>query len=483
MHQKTKLSISILFSLAVSSNAFGADPLHGDNSPGRLEATGSDNSQDQYTVITVDTSGNLGNVNSISGLSSLSLTGTLSSGSISTGSITSTSISASGNVSSSTLSTSGLATLNSTSITNSATVGGSLGVTGNTSLSTVSTSGLATLNSTSITNNATVGGTLGVTGTSTLGALNQTGTATINTSGSAATTIGNSDAASTTTINAGDSTISVSNGVTRMYSGSTTISGISSYTTAQTMSTTAGADKYVLQNGDANSQALLTNATVNNIIVGDTVVDGNMYINGSFELASNTSAKTTVSGGTSTLDGATSLTSGAVGISNNGGAVVDGNGKITATGATAPTASLTLTNGYGNTQGLVVTETQTTISGGAHLTSMTLDDSGATFTNAQTGAPVQVHGIADGTGDFDAVNIRQFGSAIASVSAMANIPEVAVDKTFSLGFGYGNHMDYESLAIGGTYRFTDNGVLKAGLATNTRGIGHTTVGLGAAWSW
>ena len=57
-----------------------------------------------------------------------------------------------------TLSTSGLATLNSASVTNNATVGGTLTVTGGISLSTASTSGLATLNSASVTNNANVGG-------------------------------------------------------------------------------------------------------------------------------------------------------------------------------------------------------------------------------------------------------------------------------------------------------------------------------------
>jgi hypothetical protein len=48
-------------------------------------------------------------------------------------------------------------------------VGGTLGVTGATSLSTLSTSGLATLNSASVTTSATVGTTLGVTGATTLG--------------------------------------------------------------------------------------------------------------------------------------------------------------------------------------------------------------------------------------------------------------------------------------------------------------------------
>jgi len=93
-----------------------------------------------------------------------------------------------GNTSLSTLSTSGLATLDSASITNNATVGGTLGVTGNTSLSTLSTSGLATLDSASITNNATVGGTLGVTG-----ALTANGGATLNSADSySSATVGNS---------------------------------------------------------------------------------------------------------------------------------------------------------------------------------------------------------------------------------------------------------------------------------------------------
>lgn len=62
-------------------------------------------------------------------------------------------------------------TFNVDSATGNTTISGTLGVTGDTSLSTVSTSGLATLDSASITNNATIGGTLGVTGASTLGAV------------------------------------------------------------------------------------------------------------------------------------------------------------------------------------------------------------------------------------------------------------------------------------------------------------------------
>jgi hypothetical protein len=80
----------------------------------------------------------------------------------------------------STVTTTGLATLNSASVTNNATVGGTLGVTGNTTLSTVTTTGQATLNSVSVTNNATIGGTLAVTGNTTLSTVTTTGQATLN---------------------------------------------------------------------------------------------------------------------------------------------------------------------------------------------------------------------------------------------------------------------------------------------------------------
>ena len=66
-------------------------------------------------------------------------------------------------------------------VTGNTTLGGTLGVTGNSTLSTLSTSGLATLNSASVTNNETVGGTLGVTGVTTLSStLGVTGLATFN---------------------------------------------------------------------------------------------------------------------------------------------------------------------------------------------------------------------------------------------------------------------------------------------------------------
>ncbi len=151
--------------------------------------------------------------------------------------------------------------------------------------------------------------------------------------------------------------------------------------------------------------------------------------------------------------------------------------------ATQSTASLTLTNGLGNTHGLVVTETQASLSGGTHSSTLTMDDSGGTFSNAQTGGPVQVHGVNDGTSDFDAVNVRQFAGAVASVTAMANIPQVDQDKTYAVGVGVGNFMGKNALAAGMTYRFTRNGVFKGSVSSAFATSDTTTLGLGFAWSY
>ena len=94
---------------------------------------------------------------------------------------------------------------------------------------------------------------------------------------------------------------------------------------------------------------------------------------------SNTSATTTVTSGQSILNN--QATNGQMSIANSGGpgASVDANGRITTGTVNQTSASLTLTNGIGETHGLVVTEEQSTLSGGIHSSSLTLNDYGATF--------------------------------------------------------------------------------------------------------
>jgi hypothetical protein len=237
---------------------------------------------------------------------------------------------------------------------------------------------------------------------------------------------------------------------------------------------------------------VVDNKLYTNKLSGNTFVDGNVYINGTLDYVSSNSANTTVIGsstGGSILATSTAAVQAGTAIVMKGvngtQTVVDAHGKLSnVTGtATQATASLTLTNGIGNTHGLVVTETQATLSGGTQSSSLTMADNGATFSDAQTGGPVQVHGVNDGTGDFDAVNVRQFSGAIAAVTAMANIPQVDQDKTFALGVGVGGFMGKTALAAGLSYRFTRNGVFKASLSSAMSSSNTDTLGLGAAWSF
>lgn len=207
----------------------------------------------------------------------------------------------------------------------------------------------------------------------------------------------------------------------------------------------------------------------------------------------NTTAGTTVTarGGNSTLSVANNnsrlaTTNSGMRVTEIGATniLVNANGQMTTGATTERTASLTVANTSGNTHGLVVQESKTTISGGTNSTSLTLDDSGARFANVATGAPVKVTGVADGTTDFDAVNWRQLKGAyagIASVAALAAIPAPAAGHRFSVGMGYGNFKSMHAIAVG----------VKAAIAKNisaTLGLGYNdnskeTVNAGIGFSW
>lgn len=311
----------------------------------------------------------------------------------------------------------------------------------------------------------------------------------LNTSGVGATTVGNGTGS--TLINAG-TTVSI-NGPTSasMTSGA---NGYKTYTTTQTVAATgtgAAANQYVLTNGtSAATQSLITStaAGIKNVMTGNTLIDGNVYINGTLNYSSSTSATTTVSG-----TGATGTTSAGMTVVNAGqagGVSVDANGKMTANATpTQTTSALTVTNTTtGQTHGFVVNETQAVMSGGTRSTSLTLNDNGATFSNSATGAPVTVTGVADGTQDFDAVNYRQLkqvAAGVAGVSAMANIPAVDQNKTFAFGAGIGQFQNQTALALGGSWRIAQNAVVKASVATSSgNNTSKSTVyGVGAGLSW
>jgi hypothetical protein len=356
-------------------------------------------------------------------------------------------------------------TINSTATT----VGGTLRVngatttrgitnTGNIATGTLNTTGAATLNSAAVTTNATVGGTLGVTGATTTAGIANTGVLTQN---------------GTTTFN-GATTIT---GAT-IVNGATTLNGATSINGALNMNGNALNN---LAAGVAGTDAVNLNQLNSAItaipVAAGTVIDGGKSVVGS---------GTTIAGTRQVNIGGT-------------GANVDANGKITVGAVSQATASMTVTNGMGNTHGFVVNETQATISGGVNSTSLTLNDSGATFSNAATGAPVKVTGVANGTSAYDAVNYQQLqqlqantetqfkqqAAGIAGVTAMTNIPQVDQNKTFSLGVGLGGYQSQGAIAFGGSFRTAPNAVIKASVSTGmlTPGSRTTTFGVGGAVSW
>ena len=300
--------------------------------------------------------------------------------------------------------------------------------------------------------------------------------------------IGNSSAGTMVIATGGNSTMSVVNGTASLRSGTgPTASGLTSTSSANTLSTNSDTLNTQLNGvGDTASRQNIAGASYVNRLEGDTLINGNTYINGTLVYTSNTSASTTVTSGVSILNDADQATNGQMSINNSGasGATVDANGKIETGIVNQSTASLTLTNGIGNTHGLIVTETQATLSGGTRSSSLTMADNGATFSDAQTGSPVQVHGVDDGTSDYDAVNVRQMAAGVAMAAGLAAIPQVEPGKTFSIGAGSGNYGNQTSLAMGMSARIKNNWILKAGVSmvpSNTQF--HQMVNVGVGYSW
>ena len=312
--------------------------------------------------------------------------------------------------------------------------------------------------------------------------------------------IGNANAGTTVVATGGNGVLSVANTQSSLTAGTTlatngtsgTTSGSNSggltvYNTAQTI----GPNTTIRT--DLSPNGILNGKTYQNKVNGNLLVDGNVYINGTLDYVSSNSANTTVVGtaGTSTLSSTQGTTAGtAIVMKGSAGTqtVVDAYGKMTnvvTAGAAESTAALTLTNGDGNTHGIVVTETQTTMSGGRNSTSLSLHDDGATFADVRNGEPVRVHGIEDGTAPHDAVNVRQLGAGLAMVAGLAALPQVDLGKKFAIGLGTGVYMSQASLAGGVSARIQDNIVFKAGGAfvPGYNGTAHAVWNAGVQYSW
>lgn len=214
-------------------------------------------------------------------------------------------------------------------------------------------------------------------------------------------------------------------------------------------------------------------------IVGGALIEGDLGVNGSiYALNPTASSGITVGDNGMRIDGATNTVS-LVADSNNTRA--DGGSEIIMQESQA--SMLVYNQQTGVPHGLVITQTETVLSGGTNSTSLTLNDRGARFTNSVTGGPARVTGVADGDSRFDAVNYGQLKDAyggIASVAAMANIPSPAPGKAYAIGIGFGNFEGENAFALGGGARLSENVSFQASVGHSD---GNNTVGAGLGFSW
>lgn len=234
--------------------------------------------------------------------------------------------------------------------------------------------------------------------------------------------------------------------------------------TSTTISNTAGAANSIVVAADAVQAIGANNFTYGTRVNGGMFVDGDLGVNGNIYTLNN-AANATVQVANNGLDitGATNT----VGLTADNDALAS---NARARLELAPTtASLLVNTDSGVGHGISITQSNTVISGGTNSTTLTLDDSGATFQNTSTGGPARVTGVADGTSDFDAVNYRQLRgfadtaySGIATAHALSAIPSPAPGKSFAVGGGYGYFEDKHAFALGGSAIVTENIVIKGG---------------------
>jgi autotransporter adhesin len=117
-------------------------------------------------------------------------------------------------------------------------------------------------------------------------------------------------------------------------------------------------------------------------------------------------------------------------------------------------------------------------------TAFTLANNGATLSNAATGGPMQLHGVANGTSNYDAVNFGQLKAVyggVAAASALAGIPNPNNGNRFIIGVGYGNFMGMNSFAVGAKAAVTKNIVLTVGVGFSNQN--NQTVSAGVGYSF
>jgi autotransporter adhesin len=219
------------------------------------------------------------------------------------------------------------------------------------------------------------------------------------------------------------------------------------------------------------------------------------YQTGSYTVNfNNTSLNGTLTGGSVELSGeglSINALTGTASINSTTGVVTTG--PITKTATTKVTADSIST-------GLVEADDVHSYSVDAHYVDTDqLTVYGSTYTRGIDNGGERITNVAPGVNGTDAVNLNQLNSVesrlrkqiddtdkdakkgIATVAAMANIPQVDESKTFSLGAGVGGYDSEWGFAVGGSYRVAPAVVLKGSLGTSDGG--EVAGGLGISSSW
>ncbi|MER2519930.1 MAG: YadA-like family protein [Bdellovibrionales bacterium] len=351
------------------------------------------------------------------------------------------------------------------------------------------------------------------------GTLSQTGNTSINTSGVGTTTIGDSVNTTniqsiTTNIGAGTDSNAINIGnlnATNTINGTTSINNnVNANTNINTGSTsgnvsiggtgnTTTIQSAVARIGAGSSS---TSTTIGNSVSGTLV---QLQSNNASVSVNSTSVGSGITGGTATVGSGTTSSQSYLANSGGAGVQIGSNGHLTSATTSEATAAMVVTNGIGNMHGFVVTEHAAVVSGGTTSNSMTINDDGASFANSDTGAPIKVTGVANGTSQYDAANYGQvsrltssvndldnkvdtlhknMAGGIASVAAMSALPGLEKGKKYAIGMGTGYFDSQAGFALGFIGRFNKKVVGRIGLAMSpTSPETNTVANAGISYAW
>jgi autotransporter adhesin len=139
--------------------------------------------------------------------------------------------------------------------------------------------------------------------------------------------------------------------------------------------------------------------------------------------------------------------------------------------------------------------TQATGNNSVALGANSIADQANTVSVGSPGSERRITNVAAGVNSTDAVNVSQLRqvtsqvgdvqrlaySGVAMAGALAALPQVEADKTFSLGAGIGSYAGYTALAIGASAHVRRDTVAKFGISTISGS--HTLINAGVGYSW